>query len=847
MKKILSLLLFLAPFLIFAGDWDGAEIVEKQVWKMSPLFFIIASLFIGILSKHFLKKVPIPFTVILLIIGIFLGAVHRFDWLENISLLDECIFWAGHIKPEIILYVFLPTLIFEAAFDLDVHTFKKSFWNAFLMAVPGIIVAIFISASMAMGIKYFGIGFGNWNWYISLMFGSVICATDPVAVVALLKELGGGKKLRTLIESESLLNDGTAIVVFMIFYSAISSQIAGSSNPEIIGSAINFIKVAFGGVAVGAAIGFLTLSLFKTVFNDSLFEITAIIGSAYLTFFIAESFHLSGVIGLVTLGLLMAGRGKTRISPEVGHFLHDFWLLAAFIANTLIFIIVGVIIAHRTRFEMEDFIDLAIVYIGIHIIRGFIIFILFPIMRKIGYGVSVKDSIVLWWGGLRGVIGLAMALIVAETSSIPYEIRDQFLFITAGIVLLTSLINATTIKALVKALGLTKVPLAKATLVNHTIDKLRYSAELRLELMKKDRFMGGADWSHVEKFLPKPWVPKNDEVLDKVENGLVKELRINLLNKEKTSYWKLFSNGLLGRSAYNLLMKINNELLDQDGEFSIASSTNIDLLWGSSKIFNEVQDWKILRKSSNKDLFSQLYTNYDAVRAMIKSQDDLIVLVKNLESDTTNTDEHIIVLKSLKEEVNEKKIQGLTFLRNLKNAFPEVYKTIETRQASRDLLNFQKTELTSMIKLGRVDKDDSDKFLLEIEMKMSNLLTNPPIFKLPESQDLLKLIPWIENLEDSSIMNLTKIIEIKIFPANYSFDKELESKSIGVLVRGNAKLIDNDQSNDLEIGFIISKRNKRITSTGKVVSNSPLTLIWVSEDKYKFFQEFVKDFDDQLG
>ena len=518
MKNLLALILFLVPFSLFAGDWDGAEVIKKEVWKMSPLFFIIASLFIGIICKHFLKKVPIPFTVILLIIGLILGVVHRFEWLENISLLDESIFWAGHIKPEIILYVFLPTLIFEAAFDLDVHTFKKSFWNAFLMAVPGIIVAIFISASMAMGIKHFGIGFGNWDWYVSLMFGSVICATDPVAVVALLKELGGGKKLRTLIESESLLNDGTAIVVFMIFYSAISSQIAGASNPEIIGSAIDFIKVAFGGVAIGAAIGFLTLSLFKTVFNDSLFEITAIIGSAYLTFFIAESFHLSGVIGLVTLGLIMAGRGKTRISPEVGHFLHDFWVLAAFIANTLIFIVVGVIIAHRTRFEMEDFIDLAIVYVGIHIIRGFIIFVLFPLMKKIGYGVTVKDSIVLWWGGLRGVIGLAMALIVAETSSIPHDIRDQFLFITAGIVLLTSLINATTIKALVKGLGLTKVPLAKATLVNHTIDKLRYSAELRLELMKKDRFMGGADWSHVEKFLPAPWSPSKDEILDKVEN-----------------------------------------------------------------------------------------------------------------------------------------------------------------------------------------------------------------------------------------------------------------------------------------------------------------------------------------
>ena len=156
------------------------------------------------------------------------------------------------------------------------------------------------------------------------------------------------------------------------------------------------------------------------------------------------------------------------------------------------------------------------------------------------------------------------------------------------------------------------------------------------------------------------------------------------------------------------------------------------MLWDSSKIFNEVQDWKILRKSSNKDLFSQLYTNYDAVRAMIKSQDDLIVLIKNLESDTSNTEDQILILKTLMEEVNEKKIQGLTFLRNLKNAFPEVYKTIETRQASRDILNFQKTELTSMINLGRVDKDDSDKFLLEIEMKMSNILTDPPTFKLPK-------------------------------------------------------------------------------------------------------------------
>ena len=155
----------------------------------------------------------------------------------------------------------------------------------------------------------------------------------------------------------------------------------------------------------------------------------------------------------------MAGRGKTRISPEVGHFLHDFWGLAAFLANTLIFIIVGVIIGQRTKFEMYDFIDLGLIYIGVHLIRGFVILILFPIMKKIGYGINRKEATVVWWGGLRGVIGLAMALIVVESNLSSKDlnvlagalgvdikvdplffniIKEQFLFITAGLVLLTS-------------------------------------------------------------------------------------------------------------------------------------------------------------------------------------------------------------------------------------------------------------------------------------------------------------------------------------------------------------------------------------------------------------------------
>ena len=820
MKKNLLTIFLLSPLVFFAGG-DSTSGLD-----MSPLLFIILSLFIGINTKRFLRNVPIPYTVILLIIGILLGTADRFGWFDSIPFMHNAVDWAGHIHYKIILFVFLPTLIFEAAFDLDVHTFKKSFWNAFLMAVPGIIVGMCLSGALTMLIQYFGIGFGGWSWYVALMFGAVICATDPVAVVSLLKELGGGKKLRTLIESESLLNDGTALVIFMVFFTILTDT-AANANPII-----DFFIVTFGGIGIGAAIGLFTLFLLKKVFNDPLFEITGVIGSAYLTFYIAESFHLSGVIGLVTLGLLMAGRGKTRISPEVAHFLHDFWVLAAFLANTLIFIIVGVIISNRTNFKLEDFIDLALIYIGIHLIRGLIVLVLFPVMKRIGYGVSKQDALVLWWGGLRGVIGLAMALIIAE-SSLPSFIKEPFLFITAGIVLLTSLINATTIKALVKGLGLTKITVARAAVITHAMENLRGSAEERLELMKNDRFMGGADWESVSKYLPKIWQPKEKDLLDKKEKGGLIELRTVLLNREKTTYWNQFSKGLLGRKAYNQLVKIVDELLDEAGKTTLSHAIYIDELWNTSQLFDKIEQWTKIQKSSNKDTFNKLIISYDACKGFVKAQDKLLELVNDFKNDESNSPEEKEYLNLLENEVNEKKIQGLTFLRNLKNAFPEVYKAIETRQASRDILNHQKNKMVEMKKSGRIDKEDAHYFLDEIEVQMNELLNKPLDFTLPDAKDLIKDIKLFSELEEKVIVSVIPFVEIKIFPFNYQFKQELDPKNgLGVICRGSAKISnkqDDNRSAVLAKGDIIS--DKTVQKGDRLISETPLTVMWIPSSK----------------
>ena len=123
-------------------------------------------------------------------------------------------------NPDMILYIFLPILIFDAAYELDVHIFRKTLTNATILSVPGVIIAMLLTAALMIGIGTFAPSYEGWNWTFALMFGALISATDPVAVVALLKELGTSKRFSTLVDAESMLNDGTGIVLFMLFFGA---------------------------------------------------------------------------------------------------------------------------------------------------------------------------------------------------------------------------------------------------------------------------------------------------------------------------------------------------------------------------------------------------------------------------------------------------------------------------------------------------------------------------------------------------------------------------------------------------------------------------------------------------
>ncbi len=713
------------------AEAHGAEHGGGHESNTDALFFIILGLLIGTLVRHFLKRTPLPFTVLLLLIGLGLGILNRLGFLSlwdlgftewDVSFLSSSLDWAANIDPHMLLFVFLPILIFEAAFAMDVHVFKKTAVNAGILAIPGIIMAMFLTAMFAMGMKALGLGFGAWTWPIALMFGAVISATDPVAVVALLKELGASKKLGTLIEGESLLNDGTAIVLFMVFFLGITGA-GGDSSPIV-----EFFRVALGGTAVGLIIGILVLQWFKRVVNDAMVEISVGVAAAYLAFYVAEHFfHVSGVLALVTLGIVLGGVGRSRISPQVEHFMHEFWELAGFIANSLIFLIVGVVIAERSVFSVNDFITLGIVYVGIHVVRALVIFVLYPLMRKTGYGLPTKDAIVLWFGALRGAIGLALALIVAgvDDQYIPAEIRDQFLFLIAGTVTLTLLVNATTIKFVVNGLGLTKVAPAKAQMVESAHEYLKQATEVQLKRMQKDRYLKHANFDAISAYLPEQEAVGSNGAQQEMET--VAELRKRVLQKEKSSYWHQFKSGLLSPEAVRTLSDGIDEVLDANGQVALSERNDFDDTWETPKLLARFQKVPVVGPWCNNLFVNRVSLSYDCAVGFVQAQNEGLELLKSLSR--SGTEEETKVLPMIEAEINENKIHAQTYIRNLRKSNPKVFEAASTRQAARSILNYERKTIERLQKNGRIDSGEAGKMIGDLEKRAKKLSDRPPMAK----------------------------------------------------------------------------------------------------------------------
>ena len=938
------------------------------------LFFLIVALVIGAATRHFLQRIPLPFTVLLLIIGLAMGALNRAYgphgghghegdhashaegiWAKFVDTLSGAITWGGNLDGHLILYVFLPILIFEAGFALDVHTFKKSFINAFCLAGPGIVTATVMSGVAFWGlIQIFG-GEGGvlseWNteagafiWLASMLFGAVVSATDPVAVVALLKELGASKKLGTLIEGESLLNDGTAIVAFVLLIGVVTGAEVFVSTGSFIGDAtIGFGKIGAAGGLIGVFLGLIAILWVRKVFNDPMIEITVVLVTSYAVFFICEHFfHVSGVLGLVALGIVMAGIGRTRISPEVEHFMHEFWELIAFVANVIIFIVVGVVIAQNANPTGMDFLILGLVYVGIHLVRAINMGTFYPIMKKAGYGLPGKDAVVVWWGALRGAIGLALALVVytehfryeftvenggsgynesttsvfvlekakadqiAQSSSLNWyqasslghaeavvqggkivginqsadranktlgkettqdaakiregllsgenvvlvlgegqgavakaslvgissRVRDQFLFLISGIVLLTLLVNATTVGPLVNYLGLTKLPAVKKLMFSNASGNVAKGCEQEMDLLKDDRFLSGANWGEVRKYLPDP-VAYPLSASELAEMDTLSETRRRLLERERSSYWAQFRAGLLGAQAVAQLDNNLSEFLDLQGKVPMTERDYLEKVCGVSKLTEVFKDIPFTKKHFT----DRITVSYDAAKGFVVAQQEMAKMVDSLakELDESGDPEKLQkTIRMLKDEIRQNRLSGLQFIRNMHENFPEATVGIETKDAIRSVLNHERNTIKKLKSEGMLEADEAGRMIIAVEERMKEVMESSLELRLPEPEEVLREVNWLKGMPDSLLSKIVNASESKVYNTGDTIMKQGgDGDGMIVITRGSVKVSIGDLVVDIMgRGAVIGEMAvlAGVPRTANVVADSSVTALWLNTE-----------------
>lgn len=686
----------------------------EETALLAPLLLTIAGLTVGAIFKSLFQRTRIPYTVGLFAIGLAAGIMNRMGVFHGMPQFSAALDSVANINPDLILYIFLPILIFDAAYELNLHIFKKTLTNATLLAAPGLIICMILTAGVLMAISFFVPGYEKWTWASALMFGALISATDPVAVVALLHELKTSKRFSTLVDAESLLNDGTGIVCFMLFYGIT----VWGRNDELT-PILEFCQVVAGGAILGFIAARLVIWFITRVNSEEMIQNSVIILSAYLVFILAQLYlGISGVIALVAFGLTIAYVGKPRLKPQVNIFMGSFWELLTYIANTLIFIIVGIVIAEKVDFSWSHCAILLLVYIALNIIRYITIMMLYPIMKRSGYGLNKKESIILTWGGLRGALGMTLALMVSYTPAIPEEIRSQVLFFTAGTVTLTLCINATTMRWLLNKLGLIYIPTARTMMENKIQNLLHENSEQYFERLKTREALNGANWEKVSQYVTAS--PSAQEATP-MANDVMNEIRLRVLDKEKMFLHQIYDEGIISKTSFMQLSNSLDELYDHDGSYALDTRTSIFNFCNRTFILDGMQRIPKIGSWISFYFKERIGVVHDLGRGFIILQKEDLKLLDDLEGSNMLSGEQKVVLKTLRAEIQHNLDTMNGILNKLANDFPRAYKHALTQKATRMLLCNERRNIRQLQTDGMLSDKDAEQLYERVDERSEKL------------------------------------------------------------------------------------------------------------------------------
>lgn len=719
--------------------------VTEDYNPSDAVIFVGISLVLGIACRHLLRGTRVPYTVALLVIGIALGSLEYGTSHHLGKIGDGIRIWAN-IDPDLLLAVFLPALLFESSFSMEIHQIKRCMAQMIILAGPGVLISTFcLGSAIKLIFPY------NWSWKTSLLLGGLLSATDPVAVVALLKELGASKKLSTIIEGESLMNDGTAIVVYQLFFRMV---LGWNFNW---GAVIKFLlQVSLGAVGMGIAFGIVSVLWLGFIFNDTVIEITLTLAVSYVAYFTAqEGADISGVLTVMTLGMFYSAFARTAFKGESQESLHNFWGMVAYIANTLIFILSGVVIAEGVLSSDDIFKHheypwgyLALLYVFVQVARIIVVGALFPFLQYFGYGMNWKEATVLVWAGLRGAVALSLSLSVKQTSDsssyISSDTGTMFLFFTGGIVFLTLIVNGSTTQLVLHVLKMDKLSPSKKRILNFTKYEMLSKALEAFGDLGDDEELGPADWPTVKRYITSLNDVTGDSVHphdsaendDNLDHMNLKDIRVRFLNGVQAAYWGMLEEGRITQNITNLLMQSVEEGLDLVSHERLSDWKPLQNYVTLPNYYKFLQTSVVPKKLVTYFTVERLETGCYICAAFLRAHR---IARQQLQEFIGESGIASMVIKESEEEGEEPR----KFLEEVRVSFPQVLRVVKTRQVTFAVLNHMIDYVHNLEKIGLLEEKETTHLHDAVQTDLKKLLRNPPVVKVPKVRDIISSNPFL--------------------------------------------------------------------------------------------------------
>ncbi len=416
--------------------------------------FVFLLLAVAVLAGLGLRS-GVPYPVALVLGGLVIGFVPGLP--------------SPELDPDLVFFVFLPPLLYAAAIAVSTHELKENWAPITLLAVGLVLVTIAAVAAVANAVL--GI-----PWAAAFVLGAVLGPTDPVSAAAVLDRLGGTGRTKSILQGESLVNDGTGLTAYRIALGAV-----GGSAGSVAGIGFEFAYVAAGGIVIGLAVGWVFAHVRRIVTDPSL-DVTLSILTPFVAYIPAEELHVSGVLATVAAGLYVGSRSLDIIEPGTRLRTLAFWDSAAFLLDGLLFLLIGVqvptILERIEGADVTTLIGYALLIAGV--VMGMRLLWMLVVPAALPSKTSKAERIAIAWSGMRGGVSLAAALAIPVEG---FPDRDLVVFVAYAVILITLVIPGLTLAPLLRRLGLVE-----------SEDDRRASAEARAADHATPRSSASTSW-----------------------------------------------------------------------------------------------------------------------------------------------------------------------------------------------------------------------------------------------------------------------------------------------------------------------------------------------------------------